>query len=423
VSLEYPLVDLLKEGTTATEVQKLLGQHDCLTFPQLHSGLFPAANFDNLEADQTGMANAWLRDSCCIGLILIKSGKSEMAAKTARGVVDRLRMVQPTFKKIVAAGRAPEDDKQRPPVRYAGQDSEPRYDWANAQNDALGYSLKFIGAAAEASILDLSPEDKSIIELVLAYLEAVEYWNDAESGHWEEIKKVNASSIGTVVGGIEAIRSLIASTEQADTLAERGQAELAKILPYESKTPGLERPHDSALIFLVEPQVVLKGEMATKIITDAEQHLMGEHGFRRYNGDSYWGPDYREHFLVGARAGNFSDPKDMVLRDQYLQPGAEAQWTFFDPLLAAYYAHRFAKSSEEQDQKKARSFMARSLKNIIMHEQKGSGKKVWRLPELFFMERGEWVPNDHLGLLWGQANLLYGLNVYEEVFGEEPIKQ
>jgi hypothetical protein len=57
-----------------------------------------------------------------------------------------------------------------------------------------------------------------------------------------------------------------------------------------------------------------------------------------------------------------------------------------------------------------------------MPHTKGDGKVVWRIPELFFLEKGKWVPSDHMGLLWAQANLLYGLRVYDEVFGEDLIK-
>lgn len=421
--MEYPLLSYLETGISASQALELLKQHDCLTFPQLRSGLFPAANFDNLESDETGMANAWLRDTACIGLVLLRTGQTEVAGKAARGVLDRLRMVRPSFEAIIEAGQAPANDKQRPPVRFANQDSEPRYDWANAQNDALGYSLQFIGITAEAGALQLDAEDKAMLDLIVTYLGVVQYWADSESGHWEEVKKLNTSSIGTVVAGLRAVTDLVADANAATSLLKRGQVELAQLLPNESKTPGMEREHDSALVFLVEPQAVVIGNTAAKLITDAEQNLMGEHGFRRYNGDSYWGPDYREHFLVGDRAADFSDPKDMALRDQYLTPGGEAQWTFIDPMVAAYYARQFQATGSDEAAQKAQQFIARALSSIITHEKAGSGDKVWRLPELFFLEKGVWVPNDHLGLLWGQANLLYGLTVYQDVFGDALIKK
>lgn len=417
----YPLISYLREGISANEAIKLLKQNNCLSFPQLRSGLFPAAIFENLEKDETGMANAWLRDSACIGTILLRVGEKDIAARAARGVINKLNEVHQSFEDTIQAGLAPSDDKKRPPVRYANPDSIPRYDWVNAQNDALGYSLQFIGACSDAGLVDLAVEDITAIDMVVSYLAAVRYWQDDESGHWEEVKKVNASSIGTVVGGLEAIRLKASNEYLVDSLITKGRESLQAILPDESITPGRERKNDSALIFLIEPQGVVSGRLAEQIIRNAMQNLMGEHGFRRYNGDSYWGPDYRKHFLVADRAADFSNTEDMAIRNKYVFPGGEAQWTFIDPLVSSYYSRKYKETGKQADAQLARHFIARSLNNIIAYKNNETKEETWRIPELFFFEEGHWVPNDHLGLLWGQANLLYGLTVYQEVLGDSLI--
>lgn len=416
-----PLSEHLQNGITAGEAVELLRQNDCVAFPQLRSGLFPAANFDNLETDETGMANAWLRDSACIGLQLLKVGDNELAGRAASGILRCLNSIRPNLKEAIAAGDIAQHDNLRPPIRFTGQDSEPLNEWANAQNDALGYGLLFIGTAAKADVCSPNDEDLATIEDVVRYLDKVEYWQDADSGHWEELKKVNASSIGTAVSGLTAVEELVQDKQLVQQLIGKGREALGTILPNESLTPGVERDHDSALIFLVQPQNILDPEMAARVIQDAQQYLMGEHGFRRYNGDSYWGPDYREHFLVGDRAADFSQPEDMARRDSYTFPGGEAQWTIFDPMVAAYYSKQYQVTGSPEDAAQAKKFMARSLDAIIEHP-KSDGTVVWRLPELFFLEKGQWVPNDHLGLLWGQANLLAGLSAYHDAFGDEPIK-
>jgi GH15 family glucan-1,4-alpha-glucosidase len=394
--VHYPLDGHLQKGISAAQAIELLRYHDCLTFPQLRSGLFPAAHFDDVEKDETGMANAWLRDTACVGMVLLGTDQRDAAMKAAQAVVARLQAIRPSFEKVITMGHAPADDKDRPPVRFAGQDSVPRYDWANAQNDALGYSLQFMAAARHI--------DKSLIDTIVTYLETVQYWRDADSGHWEEVKKINASSIGTVVAGLRAIRDNATSTPKVLALIDKGNQALNDLLPAESGG----RPYDAALVFLVEPQRVVGDGMAARIIAQTEQHLMGDHGFRRYRDDSYWGPDYREHFQLGARTADFSQPENMALRDSYLTAGSEAQWTLIDPLIAAYYAR-------QGNADKATHFMARALKNIVVHGDS------WRVPELFFLEKGEWLPNDHLGLLWAQANVLYGLQVYKEAFGDMPM--
>lgn len=414
-----PFVDYLRSGISASDALKLLNEHDCLSFPQLKSGLFPAANFDDLADDKTGMANAWLRDSASIGMALLRVGHSDEATLAVRGVLSKIDAVKHKFDEAIGVREGASVD--RPPVRFTGQDSTPLYAWANAQNDALGYTLQFIGEAVSRGVIKLSDSEKKNVERIVLYLESIEYWQDQDSGHWEEVIKINASSIGTVVSGLRAVRDIFDDTTKITALIENGSDALAAILPTESMTLGNQRPYDAALLFLVEPRRVVSDDMAASIVAQSEANLKGEHGFRRYIGDSYWGPNYREHFQVTGRAADFSNPETMRLRDQYLMPGGEAQWTLFDPLLAMYYAHLYQKTADDSDARRAAEYMARALRAVIVHE-KQDGETVWRIPELFFLENGEWVPNDHLGLLWAQANLLSALQVYEHVFGDALIR-
>ena len=421
-SFTFPFKDYLRQGVSAQRAVELLEDNDAFTFPQLESGLFPAANFDNLENDETGMADAWIRDSACIGLALLRSGRREIAGKTAIAIVSCLESISDRLQEIITSGHAPEDDTLRPPVRFTGQQSIPQYEWANAQNDAIGYGLLFIGESVQEGILKNDESLRSLIDMLINYLEVIAYWQDEDSGHWEEIKKLNASSVGTVIAGLRAVRGISGDVVKLEALIARGDEALQSILPFESKTPGNEREFDAAQIFLVEPQQLLTGDQAAKIINGAERALLGDHGIRRYNGDSYWGPDYREHFQLGSRAIDFSNPKNMALRDYYLNSDDEAQWTLFDPMIAVYYIHHYEASGSDEDKKQADRFITRSLMSVVTHE-KQSGEVVWRIPESFFKENGKWVPNDHLGLLWSQAYLLYGLTTYARVFGEQLIDQ
>ena len=40
------------------------------------------------------------------------------------------------------------------------------------------------------------------------YFQAIRYWQDEDSGHWEERRKIEASSIGAVVAGLRELRLL-----------------------------------------------------------------------------------------------------------------------------------------------------------------------------------------------------------------------
>ena len=41
------------------------------------------------------------------------------------------------------------------------------------------------------------------------YFAAIRYWQDEDSGHWEEVRKVLASSIGSVVAGLREFQRLM----------------------------------------------------------------------------------------------------------------------------------------------------------------------------------------------------------------------
>ncbi len=420
--VERPLLPYLHGGISAGDALKLLNEHDTLTFPQLKSGLFPAANFDDVSRDETGMADAWLRDSACVGMALQHAGYSAQAKSAVEGVLLCLNSIEQSFTNAIAASGRLDGEITRPPVRFTGETSEPLYSWANAQNDALGYSLQCIGQAVDTDLIELTNNEKASVELAVLYLEAIRYWEDEDSGHWEEIKKVNASSIGTVVSGLRAVRGIFSDSTKLTALIENGTQALAAILPAESKTTDNERLHDGALLFLAEPHRAVSDEVAATIISQVEENLMGEYGIRRYAGDSYWGPNYREHFPLGVRTADFSNPEAMKLRDHYVTSGTEAQWTLFDPLLSMYYAHQYQKDGGVESANKAARFLVRALKSVIVHE-KNNGEVIWRIPELFFLEGDRWVPNDHLGLLWAQANLLQALRTYEEVFADTLIQE
>lgn len=397
---------LLESGGDAHAILTALQAHGCLTFPQLASGLFPAIQ-TNVVEDKTGYANAWLRDSSCIALGLLAHGEHNPAARAVQGVLRVLREALPTIEKALMCDDSHLPDELRIPSRFEGEESTPRSKWANAQNDAIGYALLLIGESVYAGNLELTQQDKALIVHVLEYLEHIRYWEDEDSGHWEEVRKCNASSIGVVLAGIRAIQPILRDSTLIESLTSLGMKALEAILPYETRGGDHERPTDAALIFLVEPLGIVKGDMADRIIADVEENLAGEIGIARYRGDSYWAPDYRSHFALGVRASDFSNESDMQVRNAYLTPGSEAQWTLFDSLLAIYYARKGGATSE----KRAQYYLLRALGQII---EVSAGE--WRMPEAFFRECGSWVPNDHVGLLWAQVNLLRAIDACSDLF-------
>jgi hypothetical protein len=131
------------------------------------------------------------------------------------------------------------------------------------------------------------------------------------------------------------------------------------------------------------------------ILSLVRARLLGAIGIKRYIGDSYYCQDYDKWFSPEQSSGDFSTRND--LRDELLQPGCEAQWCLFDPLLSIIYGERglFAEQLE---------FLNRALAQLTADGQ---------CAELYYLRNGSYVPNDHTPLAWTQANLALAIHELE----------
>ena len=171
-------------------------------------------------------------------------------------------------------------------------------------------------------------------------------------------------------------------------------------MPAECVQPDKSRRYDAALLFLIYPIGVVDHAMADQILGDVAGHLQGEVGVRRYIGDSYWCADYRELFPPQERSGDFSD--SLERRDRLLKPGQEAQWCIFDSIVSAIYGNRYLRFRLSSDIEKQTAYFNRSLGQIA---------ETLQCPEAYFLERGQYAPNDNVPLLWTEANLWLALSV------------
>jgi hypothetical protein len=97
----------------------------------------------------------------------------------------------------------------------------------------------------------MSAADYEVYEIFPTYFGAIDYWQDRDSGAWEEGRKINNSSVGAVVAGLEEMRqhhAAMASGSMADMayleqLIAKGRDRLDRTLPFESPP---ERLVDSA---------------------------------------------------------------------------------------------------------------------------------------------------------------------------------
>jgi phosphorylase kinase alpha/beta subunit len=304
------------------------------------------------------------------------------------------------FTDIIERRVDPTNPMNRPHVRFDGDHlQELPEKWSHAQNDALGAFLWL--AAKLADECHWSAEERELLATVARYLAAIRYWTDEDSGHWEESRKISASSIGVATAALEARDN----AAESDSLRAGHQA-LRKILPSEciQSDPAKCRRYDSALLFLIYPYQIVTGEMADLILADVKSQLLGPYGIRRYLGDSYWCADYKQKLAADVRTADFSD--NLESRDRFLQPGFEAQWCLFDPIISISYGLRFQRTHDAEDHRQRMWHLNRSLSQLTVP---GSRFGAYRCPESYFCEQGVYVPNDICPLLWTQANLKMAL--------------
>jgi phosphorylase kinase alpha/beta subunit len=303
----------------------------------------------------------------------------------------------------IVEGRAdPSNPMNRPHIRFNGAMLEEiPQKWAHAQNDALGYFLWLLSRMTLAGVF--APDEKSVqvISALLPYFRIIRFWEDEDSGHWEEARKIESSSIGVVTAGLTALKNALGTDSRFRRLAnlniqaleeliQRGNDALHSILPDECAQPDSQkhRPCDGAQLFLIYPTEAIDGELADEVLRRIITQLRGEVGTRRYRGDSYWCADYKDLLEASELTKDFSD--EMERRDALLRHGEEAQWCIFDPMLSALYGKRFAVSGGKENLELQLLYLNRSLAQITPE---------LRCPEAYYLEHRVYVPNTTLSKL------------------------
>jgi len=394
-------------------IDGVLRAHGTLAFSALPTGLYAASP----DAVSSGYDNVWVRDNVYVAFAQWEAGRRAEAIAAAQAMLRFYHGQRARFDAFIEGRADRADAMQRPHVRFNGltlaENATER--WAHAQNDALGYFLWLCARLAMADPVAFEPADGQTLARLVRYCRAIEFWRDEDSGHWEETRKISASSIGVVVAGLTEWRRVLeqrlpvaaALDTEALTLASdliaHGRRALDDILPAEcvQLTSTQNRRYDAALIPLLYPLAVVDGAMADLILHDVEAYLAGPIGVRRYLRDSYWAPDYDTRVAAGDRTRDYSD--DLEVRDALLgDVGEEAQWCIFDALISACYGQRVLKRGEDADRGAQTRYFNRALAQVTAD---------WQCPELYYRRGQELVANPHTPLQWAQANLQLALGV------------
>lgn len=407
------------------ELKSFLFGHGTLRFDSYQTGIFPAASL-HASQSSSGYQNAWVRDNIYVALAHEVAGIVDVAHHTISTLATFFQSQQWRMDAIVSGQLDQKDVRNRPHVRFNAQSLEeiPGH-WAHAQNDALGYFLWYYSHLANKQ--QLTP-DIELLRSFTLYLNAINYWSDEDSGHWEEQRKVEASSIGAVLAGFRELREFLNSNsvfakqfyqhgctkDLVELLIERGEVALTSILPWESIAQGTSQPrrYDAALLFLAYPLNVLDDHVAQQIVSDVEQNLEGDYGIRRYLGDSYWTSDYTEKVPTELLTADVSEQQ--ATRDALATPGEEAQWCIFDPIVSIIAGQRYMRGGDRSDLERQTQHLKRALGQLTgQHCMQGE----LMCAEAYYLRRGRYIPNDHVPLLWTQANLWMALLAMEESLG------
>jgi Glycosyl hydrolases family 15 len=406
----------------ANRILAFLEKQGTFRFPTLSTGLFSAAAGEGTEFELTGYRSVWVRDNVHIAHAHWVWGEHDKAVGAMTALMKFFLQHRSRFTDAIAGRSDPSDPMQRPHIRFDGERLiELNEKWSHAQNDALGAFLWLYSMMAHAGALAPTSEESQLLDDLVAFLHTITFWQDEDSGHWEEVRKVAASSIGVATAGLKwyaewlsrsheqssSVQPFIGDRSQlAKQLIERGQSQLDAILPWESRQdePTQRRRYDAALLFLIFPYRVLDGVRADEIANDVVANLLGDHGIRRYLGDSYWCADYKQKLAADQRTADFSD--NLAARDRLLQPGLEAQWCLFDPILAIHFGLRYERTRDQADRREQAHHLNRSLAQLTRADSRFGPH---RCPESYFSENGRYVPNDICPLLWTQANLKLAL--------------
>jgi GH15 family glucan-1,4-alpha-glucosidase len=337
---------------------QLIERHlDILKNLQYPSGLFAASKKDV----NTGYDKSWLRDNFYETLAFEIIGDWKTVENTYGAILDIfLRYEQKIDAAIAKKPRAPYEYIH---ARFNPETLEEFWDeWGNKQNDAIGCILFRLGELEinqKRSIIK-TPDQTRIVNKLVKYLNSIEYWQDKDSGMWEEGEEIHSSSIGACVAGLKSI-SRVPAIEVPKILIRKGEKALAGLLPRESPSKFT----DLSLLSLIWPYNVVTPVQRQQILENVEYHLLRERGIIRYKGDRYY----------NKNADGVSE---------------EAEWTFGLSWLAIIY------------QKLGNGDKAHELMKNLIAEDTPDG-----MPELYYSNSPEYNENTPLG--WSESLFIVAL--------------
>ena len=320
--------------------------------------------------------------------------------------------------------------------------------WNHKQNDAVGLLFDLALRALETGEIaqsELTPSEWEALASLPTYFSRIRFDEMADAGPWEEIDRVNSSSIGLVTSSLEQLQRLMTgrhprsvavaqklraaaarvgrsdglTAEFIARLVDQGYARVFKQLDAGGESPLYSpsdiryRTADAALLNLIYPARLSRLTLKRKrSVLQLVEPLIGEAGIRRYARDSYQGGNF--WLLPPATdtgpTGDASAEDQFKRRAEQLIPGTEAQW-FFDSWVSVAAGEIYRESKNPGDRKLQLKHFNRALGQITSPVLGADGKAVPKLalPESYntivSADRRVFAPSPITPLNWAKACL------------------
>lgn len=401
---------------------------------------------------------AWTRDMAVKALALSEIGDIDHAKKIINSLAkfygrleERGRFTAFLWDRNPKSKYTSPDKLSLPQIRAFisedGEMTESYQGWQHNQLDAIGMWLWVTFKLANENKIKLADIDRNLIETVnhqngedsifsvaLSFLNRIEFWDQFDVGPWEDYSGYKrASSLGICLAAFKEAKKYfdtrdwnsIAIWDKSKLKSElengvlNGERALKERVPedgreaIETDTNWFQK-YDSALIFLLFPFNPGLSEAQEKaILKTLYEHRMGEVGFSRRDNDNYLGMDYP-----------YYEHSQGIYSNTFAHAYKAAEWTLFDPLLAAYYYKKYVNSegNDEDSLLLADGHMKRALAQVTKGKDSYT-KSYWGndgkrsdyietedkiIPEAYWYDTHEqrWRTNENSPLLMAEAAYL-----------------
>ncbi len=406
--------------------------------------------------DPTHYDAVWVRDSVWVYFALAQCEETVEAAKLVLSGLRDYFSSPPQLARLhrlvenPALATGPNGAMEVIHIRFDG--TSPTFDdvqvngkdqvWNHKQSDALGLFYLAVGEALLKGWLpveEVPAEQWSFLLSLPQYWDAIRYESHEDAGAWEEIERINTSSVGLVLRSLEIWDQVAKQVADIPWLAgqsaqsfqvsiapliERGYERVFQQLPFESPCYPKESPKyreaDAALLCLLYPGGLKRLNMEHKrALLQSVSRLVRERGVIRYERDAYQSGNYwlrgSSDSSVDSRTEDHSTESAFADREAQLIPGTEAEW-FFDSWISLAYGSLYQEYGDEQDLALQTAHFSRALCQLTGDDAigaDGNAVEAFSLPESYniVVQGGDrvYAPSPITPLNWSKACLALAL--------------